>query len=65
MIKSHININNLLLQMLTSLFCWMLGQGSFGMVHSALWRGSLVAAKVIPVQISEATSIAREIDILR
>ena len=43
----------------------VIGQGSFGTVHAASWRGSLVAAKVIPVQISEATSIAGEIDILR
>ena len=43
----------------------VIGQGSFGTVHAASWRGSLVAAKVIPVQVSEATSIAGKIDILR
>ena len=45
----------------------MIGQGTFGVVHLASWRGSLVAAKVIPVSPTELNSdvIRREIDILR
>ena len=42
----------------------VIGQGTFGVVP---WRGSLVAAKVIPVSPTELKSdvIRREIDILR
>ena len=43
----------------------VIGQGSFGTVHVASWRGSLIAAKVVPVQVSEAAPLAAEIDILR
>ena len=45
----------------------MIGQGSFGVVHLASWRGSLVAAKVIPVSQAELRKdvVRREIDILR
>ena len=28
----------------------MVGQGSFGAVHKAVWRGCLVAAKIIQTQ---------------
>ena len=45
----------------------VIGQGSFGVVHLASWRGSLVAAKVIPVSQAELRKdvVQREIDILR
>ena len=45
----------------------VIGQGSFGVVHLASWRGSLVAAKVIPVSQAELQKdvVRREIDILR
>ena len=43
----------------------VIGQGSYGTVHVASWRGSLIAAKVVPVLMSEATSLAAEIDIMR
>jgi len=31
----------------------IIGQGSFGTVHRALWRGMMVAAKVIPVSLMD------------
>ena len=45
----------------------VIGQGSFGVVHLVSWRGSLVAAKVIPVSQAELRKyvVRREIDILR
>ena len=43
----------------------VIGQGSFGTVHVASWRGSLIAAKVVPVQVSEAAPLAAETDVLR
>ena len=43
----------------------VIGQGSFGTVYSAAWRGSVIAAKVIPVHMAEAASVAREIEIVR
>lgn len=39
----------------------LIGQGSFGRVFVASWRGTLVAAKVIPIQISSLP----EIEVLR
>ena len=42
----------------------IIGQGSFGTVHVASWRGSLITAKVIPVQLeAEETLLSAEIDI--
>lgn len=42
-----------------------IGQGTFGTVHKASWRGSLIAAKVIPTQKADTTSIQAEINFLR
>ena len=45
----------------------VIGQGTYGVVHVASWRGSLVAAKVIPISQTELKNdiVRREIDILR
>ena len=45
----------------------VIGQGSYGTVHRASWRGSLVAAKVIPLAPRDLRSdqVQREVDILR
>ncbi len=45
--------------------CEYIGQGSFGRVYSASWRGLVIAAKVIPVQFSESIAVKGEIEILR
>ena len=34
-------------------FIKVIGQGTFGVVHVASWRGSVVAAKVIPITQAE------------
>ena len=59
-ISVHIHAEGNRLQLLE-----VIGRGSFGTVHVAAWRGSLIAAKVVPVQVSEAAPLAAEIDILR
>ena len=59
-ISVHVHVDGIKLQLLE-----VIGQGSFGTVRVASWRGSLIAAKVVPVQVSEAASLAAEIDILR
>lgn len=46
-------------------FIKVIGQGSFGTVHLASWRGSLVAAKVISVSSVDMKHTQREIDILK
>ena len=43
----------------------VIGQGSFGTVYSAAWRGSVIAAKVIPVHMAKAASVTREIEIVQ
>jgi serine/threonine protein kinase len=45
----------------------VIGQGSYGTVHLASWRGSLVAAKAIPLTPRDVKSIQiqREVDILK
>lgn len=45
----------------------IIGQGSFGTVHQAFWRGSLVAVKVIQVtpRDTKSTRVNTEIQILR
>lgn len=40
----------------------IIGQGSFGIVHKAMWRGSLVAAKVIQIPEGRTRAVTREID---
>ena len=42
-----------------------IGQGSFGTVYVASWGGSLVAAKIIPAQLSEAATVRGEISVLK
>lgn len=42
----------------------VIGRGSFGIVHMASWRGSLVAAKVIGMSPMDVGKIEREIGIL-
>ncbi len=37
----------------------VIGQGSFGVVHRAIWRGMVVAAKVIPMVGSKDFQAAR------
>ncbi len=45
----------------------VIGKGSFGVVHRAIWRGSLVAAKVLPMGgvRSEVEAMIREVDACR
>lgn len=38
----------------------VIGQGSFGTVHRALWRGILVAAKVIPTSVTNNKDKAKK-----
>ena len=43
----------------------VIGKGSFGTVYSACWRGTIIAAKVLPFTSSEAQSLVREIKMLQ
>ena len=43
----------------------VIGHGSFGTVYSASWQGSVIAAKVIPVYMSQTAAVTREIEILQ
>lgn len=44
----------------------VIGQGSFGVVHRAIWRGVVVAAKVIPLaSCSDANLAMKELGALR
>ena len=38
----------------------IIGQGSFGVVHRAIWRGSMVAAKVIALPSSADMKLATQ-----
>lgn len=40
----------------------IIGQGSFGTVYRAVWRGSLVATKVINVQGEDITHVLHEVE---
>lgn len=31
----------------------LIGRGTYGSVHMAVWRGSLVAVKIVPMPLSE------------
>lgn len=42
----------------------MIGRGSFGVVHKAVWRGIIVAAKVLPM-IGNQKSVDNELAIYR
>ena len=39
----------------------IIGQGTFGTVHKAIWRGSLVAAKVINIPAGSVGTVKGEI----
>ncbi len=41
-----------------------IGQGSFAKVYKAFWRGTVVAAKVIPISMSTKT-IEKELSVYR
>lgn len=43
----------------------VIGQGTFGIVHMASWRGSLVAAKVISLSPKDVGVVEREVEILK
>ena len=44
----------------------VIGQGSLvQFYYSAAWRELVIAAKVIPVHMAEATSVTREIEIVQ
>ena len=40
----------------------LIGRGTYGSVYKAAWRGSLVAAKVIPISQSDKTVVMKEIE---
>lgn len=44
-----------------------IGRGSFGTVYKALWRGSIVAAKVVPAERGTRAhqTLLSEIEIIR
>lgn len=39
----------------------VIGQGTFGTVHRALWKGMFVAAKVVPVSVSDQDKVLHEV----
>lgn len=43
----------------------MIGQGTFGIVHKAVWRGSVVAAKLINIPAGSESDINQEIEMCR
>ena len=43
----------------------VIGQGSFGTVYKAFWRGTIVAAKVIPMPATTHERAQKEIDMCR
>ena len=42
-----------------------IGRGSFGMVHRGIWKGTLVAAKVVPCHVGDSCLNSREISIFK
>ena len=40
----------------------LIGRGTYGSVYKVAWRGSLVAAKVIPISQSDKTVVMKEIE---
>ena len=42
-----------------------MGEGTFGVVHKAIWRGTVVAAKVINVPAGTEPSVLEEIEMYR
>ena len=43
----------------------VVGEGTFGVVHKAIWRGTVVAAKVISVPSGSESSVLKEIEMCR
>ena len=43
----------------------VIGQGSFGTVYKAFWKGTIVAAKVIPMPATSHERAQTEIDMCR
>ena len=43
----------------------VIGEGTFGVVHKAVWRGCVVAAKVINVPSGYASGVMKEIEVCR
>ena len=39
-----------------------IGQGTYGTVYKAVWRGNLVATKIIQVQGDDFTHVSREVE---
>ena len=39
-----------------------IGQGTYGTVYKAVWRGNLVATKIIQVQGDDFTRVSREVE---
>ena len=43
----------------------VVGEGTFGVVHKAIWRGTVVAAKVINVPHGSEETVKKEIEMCR
>lgn len=43
----------------------VIGRGTYGIVHQAIWRGSIVAAKVMPIPAPGHPEVTKEIEICR
>ena len=43
----------------------VIGQGTFGIVHKAVWRGTAVAAKLINVPAGSEHKVTRELEMCR
>ena len=43
----------------------VIGEGTFGVVHKAIWRGTIVAAKVINVPCGSGSGWHKEFDMCR
>ena len=43
----------------------VVGEGTFGIVHKAIWRGTIVAAKLINVPSGSEASVKKEIELCR
>ena len=43
----------------------VVGEGTFGVLHKAIWRGTVVAAKIINIPNGSETSVMKEIEMCR
>lgn len=43
----------------------LLGEGTFGVVHKAIWRGTVVAAKLINLPSGSEADVNQEIEMCR